>query len=59
MKSSHFLFPLIISVFTALGVCLGYWISPGTNYTQSNSYKDKIIKLEDVLELINKNMLTQ
>ena len=53
MKSSHFLFPLIISVFTALGVCLGYWISPGTNYTQSNSYKDKIIKLEDVLELIN------
>ena len=53
MKSSHFLFPLIISVFTALGVILGYWISPGANYTQSNSYKTKITKLDDVLELIN------
>ena len=53
MKSSHFLFPLIISVFTALGVILGYWISPGANYTQSNSYKTKLTKLDDVLELIN------
>ena len=53
MKSSHFLFPLIISVFTALGVILGYWISPGANNTQSNSYKTKLTKLDDVLELIN------
>ena len=53
MKSSHFLFPLIISVFTALGVILGYWISPGANSKQSGSYKTKITKLDDVLELIN------
>ncbi len=53
MKSSHFLFPLIISVFTALGVILGYWISPGANFKQAGSYKTKITKLDDVLELIN------
>lgn len=56
---NHYLIPLGLAVTMAIGLGLGYMLSPRTNYTFATKKGEKYQKIQDVLEVLEKRYVDE